>query len=63
MGSFLRWCDVLQDDLLQLNAFTWLNATNAISSVWIGRSPELHFGLYTLCFSVRRNEVRDVTIH
>ena len=51
-----------QDDLIQINAFSWLNATNAISSIWIGRSPELHFSLYTLCFTIHRNEVRDVTL-
>ena len=48
---------LFQNDLIEINAFSWSGATNPISSLWIGRSPELDIALLTVCFQVRRNQV------
>ena len=52
----------LQDDLIQLNNFYFRGAHKDISSIWIGKSPELQFALYTVCFLARQGEDCYITV-
>ena len=50
-------------DLVQINNCEWLGAEKPITSLWIGKSVELEFALFTVCFRTRTNQNCNIEVN